>query len=117
MELDPFAKEIPVSQAHDQAVGCRRGNFEGGWNTRAIDDQQMIARGCKLVVNYRKDRSTIMQYFTRFSMHNIWRAHNFSAKCLPDRLVPQANTEDRNFAGEAVNEIECDPCMVRFARP
>src|SRR5262245_30572035 len=77
----------------------------------------MIARGCKRVVNPRKDRSTIMQDFTRFSMHNIWRTYDFSAKCLADRLVPQANTEDRNFTGEAVNEIECDPCLIRFAGP
>src|SRR5262245_41737573 len=91
MELHSFADEIPVSQAHDQAVRCRRGDFERRWNTRALDDKRMIARGCKGVVNSRKDRSTIMQDFTRFSMHYIWRSHDFSAKCLPDRLVTQAN--------------------------
>ena len=50
-------------------------------------------------------------------MHQFARANHAPAKRGPDRLMPQANTENRNFAREALNQRDADSGLLWRAWP
>jgi hypothetical protein len=50
------------------------------------------------------------------AMHDRAGAHNLSTECGADGLVPQTNTEDRNFACKIPDHIDADARILRRAR-
>src|SRR2546430_12433157 len=51
-----------------------------------------------------------------FPVEKLWRAYDYSAKSGADGLVPQTNTQDWEFSGEAFDELDGDARFLRRAR-
>src|SRR5438067_4591171 len=50
-------------------------------------------------------------------MHNSIGSHYFAAKCSSDRLMSEADTQDRDLACEMPDYIDADSRLLRCARP
>jgi len=53
---------------------------------------------------------------TGLAMHKIFGANNLPAESRANRLMSQANAEQRNFSREMTNHIDADPRFLRSAR-
>src|SRR5467141_3616131 len=51
------------------------------------------------------------------AVHDALRAHHLAAKHLPDRLVPQTDTENGHPPGQAFDQFERDAGALGRARP
>src|SRR5437773_9179839 len=51
-----------------------------------------------------------------FPVEKLWRAYDYSAKSGADGLVPETNTQDWEFSGEAFDELDGDARFLRRAR-
>src|SRR6185369_3029197 len=58
-----------------------------------------------------------MSELARLAMDRAWGADDPSAKCLPDRLVPKADAEDRNLTGKAPDRRDRNTGLTRGTRP
>src|SRR5579862_6429015 len=97
MELHALHLELPVTQAHDCAVGCFGRDFKRLGQRFPFDDQRVVARGGKILRQTTKHRLAVMVNLTRLAMHHACCSNYASSERRPDRLVPQAHTEDWNI--------------------
>ena len=59
---------------------------------------------------------SIVMNFAGLSVHHFRRADHAAAKRRADRLMPQANAENRNLAREALDQRHADAGFARRAR-
>src|SRR5688572_9575987 len=98
MKLHAFDRERAMSHAHDLAVfGLRRHDEAFGYR-HALDYERVIARRNEIVGNAGKDPLTIVADTRHLAMHDLSRAHHFASECLADRLMTEADAENRNLS-------------------
>ena len=117
MKLHALDLHLAVAQSHDDAVGSGRGDFEARWQRLALDHQRMIAPGFETVFEPFKDSLPVVVNLRRFAMHEARRTHHTTAESLPDCLVSQTYSQQRNATGEMLDHHERHTGVVRRARP
>ena len=70
----------------------------------SLDDQRVVARGLKILRQAAKDRFAVVMNFAGLAVHHLRRANHAAAKRRADRLMPQANAENRNLPREALDQ-------------
>src|SRR5215467_14584318 len=104
MELHALHGELAVAHAHDLAILAFGGHLKALGKTGAFDDQRMIACGGQRVVEPGENAVSTMAYGRELAVHDASGAHDTPSECLADRLVAQANAEDRDLAREALDQ-------------
>src|SRR5215471_4039442 len=108
MELHALHGELAMAHAHDLAVLAFGGHLQTLGKPGAVDDQRMIACGGQGVVEPGENTVSVMAYGRELAVHDAPGANDAPSECLADRLVAQANAEDRDLAGEALNQRHRD---------
>ena len=108
VELHALDVEVLVAHAHDFAVVGPGGDFEAGRQGRALDRQRMVA-------NHRKWTWQALEYafsgvrdHRGLAVHDLFGAHDLAAECFADRLVTEADAEDRQLALEVLDDLDRD---------
>lgn len=109
VELNPFDFRFLVTQPHDEPVRRSRGNFKAGGQRRALHNQRMIARGEKGIGKPGKNCLAIVSDRACFAMHDDGRSNHFPAKSLPDGLMAEADSQDRNPFGKFFDQLDANP--------
>ena len=113
MKLNAFDLKLSMTQAHDDAIGRARGNLKTGRQRFALDDQGMIAPAGERPFQSRKDRLAIVLNFRGFAVKDRWRTDYSAAEDLANRLVSEANAQDRYLAREPFNDSHRLPGALR----
>src|SRR5215212_3353567 len=115
VELDAFHRQGAMSQAHHQAVGLGR-DLELGRQCCSIDDQRVIPGGLKWIWKACKDAGAVVRDHRSLAMHEPWRASDPAAECRTNRLVAEADAENRHSAGEPPHKRNGDTGFAGRAR-
>src|SRR4029453_3433812 len=76
MELHSFDIELAVSETHNRPILRLRGDLQNGKQSRAIDNQRVVAPSDERIRQSRKYSDTAVIDFRSFPMHQIRRAHD-----------------------------------------
>src|SRR4029450_3672383 len=117
MELHPFDLFPAMAQSHDYPVIRFRGDFETSRQAFTFDNQGVITPGLEGRVETFEDRPAVVLNFRSLDMHNSRPAPNTSAKNLTNRLVSQADSQDRHSSSEAADQFHRYSSLGRTARP
>ena len=71
----------------------------------ALDHQRMIARRLERRVDAAENSAALVADFRQLAVHRRRRAHHLAAERLADRLMAEADAEDRN--------VSARPCAIR----
>ena len=82
------------------------------WQGLALDDQRMVARGLKILRQIAKDRLRVVMNLARFAVHDLRRANHSSAEGRANGLMSQADAQNRDFAGKALDQRDADARFV-----
>ena len=52
----------------------------------------------------RKNSLAVVLHFAGLAMHEMWGAYNLASESGSDRLMAQADSQQRHFAGEVANQ-------------
>src|SRR5688572_28894697 len=115
MELHSLDGQAAMPQPHDLPVLGFGGDQEIPRQRLALDHERVIARGREMILNLRKNAEAVVPYPRNLSMHHRLCPHYLLAERLADRLVAQADAEDRQLAGEPLYERQRDARFVRRA--
>src|SRR5208337_3183532 len=115
MELHAVYGAVAVRHRHDQPVVGFGGHLELVRRGRALDDERMIARRLERPVEPAKDSSGVVLDARDLAMHGDWRPHHLAAEGLPDRLMAEADAEERRRLARRPHEVEADARLVRRA--
>src|SRR5438477_6655628 len=77
----------------------------------------MIARRGQGTLQTPEDPVPAVRHLRELAVHDPRRANDPAAERLSDRLMAEANAEDRNLTGEALDERHADPGLRGRARP
>src|SRR5215475_9062284 len=76
----------------------------------------MISR-CGNSLRYAREQSfAVMENFADFNVHQGWSPDDLSAKYLANRLMPQANAQDRYGFVKVADDVFSDPGIGRCSR-
>src|SRR4029077_14153540 len=117
MELHSFNAKFTMPKAHDCAVVGFGGYFELARERFALDYQRMIARPLKFLRQAAKNGFAVVRDTAGLAVHYFTRTNHTPAKRRSDRLMAQAHTKNRNFAGEALDQRNADSRFLRRAWP
>src|SRR5690348_1636129 len=116
MKLHAVDRHLPMGEPHHQTVVGFGGHFKLARQRLALDHQRMIARGFEWRVDAAKDAAAIVLDFGKLAVHRHRCAHDLAAESLADRLVAEANAEDRDARRRGGDQVEADAGLVRRAR-
>src|SRR2546430_8447331 len=77
----------------------------------------MIARRGQGALQTLEDTVPAVRHLRELAVHDPRRADDPAAERLPDRLMAEANAEDRDLTREALNERHADASLRRRAGP
>ena len=117
VELDAVDGEVAVGEAHDFAFGGFSGDFEAGGEGFAFDNEGVVAGGFEGARETGEDILASVENRRGFAVHEARSADDVAAVNLPNALVAEADTEDRNFSAEMPNHIATDPRIGGRAGP
>ena len=98
------------------SVGLGR-DLEGGRQARALDDQRVIARHLELVGQALEQPCAAIADRRQLAVHRLGRADHLAAVDLADRLVAEADAEQRDRRPGLGDQVEADAGLVGRARP
>src|SRR5262245_5837421 len=104
MKLYAFDRPLPMPHAHDLAVVGGGRDEEVGRHAVALDGERMVPRDGKRRRNACEHTAAIVADRRELAVHHALRAHDASAERLADRLVSEADAQDRDLPGEALDE-------------
>ena len=120
MELHSLNRKLSMAEAHNDAsailIACPGTDFEVARQVAFPDDQGVITSGSKRRVNSPKDGSPVVFHRAGLAVHQSFGADHLPTESLADRLMSEADTEDRNFAGKVADQFDADPGVLRRAR-
>src|SRR5947199_1474695 len=90
VELYPFDRVCAVPQTHNQSVRRLGSDLQFVRESRALDNEAVIAISCKRDGKILKYSLPLVIHQRCFPMHGLWGAYNVSAVNLPNSLVSQA---------------------------
>src|SRR5438552_2643673 len=76
----------------------------------------MITAGRKIFIDTFKDRFSVVSNLDRFSVDRLGCTHDLPAEMLPDRLMSETYSEDRNSIGESLDDLKRDARIIRRSR-
>src|SRR6266498_5187198 len=115
MKLYSFDLFLAMTEAHDHTVACLGRDLQTCRQAFTFDNQRMIATGFERRVEILKDRLAVMCDFRRLAVHNRGCPHDPPAESFANGLMAQANSQDRNAAGEMRDQGERYACLGRAA--
>lgn len=95
MKLNTMNVQGPVADGHDDSVIGFSGDFQALGERVSIDDKGMISGRAKRARNPTEDPVSRMRDLGDLSMFGATGPDDFSAKCLSDGLMTQADPQDR----------------------
>ena len=121
MELHAFERcrgggESAVPNAHDLTVARRRRHLEGLGQAVARDRQRVIANHREALRQRGVDAAPVVRDLVDLAVHEARRAHDLAAERRADRLVAEADAEDRQLAGEGLDRGDAHARLGRRAR-
>src|SRR5690348_6167826 len=116
MELHAVQRPLAMGNAHDETVLCPGIDAQALGQAAAFDDQRMIARRLERVRQAGKDPAGVMMDCRELAVHRLGRANDLAAHRLADRLMTEADTEQRYIAG-ATHQFETDARAIGIAWP
>ena len=115
MELHAVNRQRLVAQAHDDVAGLGR-DVEILGEALAVDDQRMIARRLEGRGHVLEHALVLVFDARQLAVHRLRRAHHLAAEHLTDRLVAEADAQQRHLLlGGGADEIHADAGLVRRA--
>src|SRR5690606_9400225 len=107
VELHAHHRMLPMADGMDLrlVVARARGNLQHWRQRRVLADQRVIAHDLERVREPFEQTRPVMPYARRLAMHDAaWRADHSPSIRFPDRLVSEADPEDRRRRTEAVDD-------------
>src|SRR6185503_1464086 len=117
MKLNALNLQFTMPQPHDDFVRGVSRNLETRRQRFPFNNERVITACQKLIIHSSEDCSSVVMDRRRFAVHQLRRAHHFSAKRLTDSLVAQADTEQRDLSCESLNDVETNSGIVRGSWP
>jgi hypothetical protein len=103
VELDAFDFVATMAEAHDDAVVSLGGDGEFAGQGFFLDDQGMVARCGEGIGKLAENIFVVVMNLARFAVEKFRSADDFSAERSANGLMAEANTEDGESAGEALD--------------
>src|SRR5262249_11338239 len=116
MELDAVDRKATVRQAHHQAIVGLGSNRKVVGNVVAIDHERMIARRAERPVDAAEYAGAFVLHLGKLAVHRRPGADHVAPERLADRLMAEADPEDRNGWRRLGNEVETDAGLHGRAR-
>src|SRR6266478_8493303 len=115
MKLDALDGIAPMAQAHDLAVLGPGRDLERVRHRLAHDRERVVTRGDEGVAEAREDPAAVVTDRRGLAVHLRLCARDRGAVRLADRLVPQADAEDRRRGAEPPDDVERHARLVGIA--
>ncbi|CAE1151093.1 protein of unknown function [Serratia sp. Tan611] len=119
MELHPFQRQRAVANPHNliayAVTLAPGGNLKTVRQRCCVQHQRMVARYRQRIIQPAKDAAVRMANRRGFTVHHFARAHHIGAECLPQCLMPQTDTENRQLTGKMRNGRQRNTGLVRRA--
>ena len=116
VKLHALDRVQSMPEAHDLALGRPRADLEAGRQRLALDEERVVSRRLERRGDAVEEAAAVVKDGRRLSVHQAPGAHDAPPVGLPDRLVPQTDSEDRQTAAESLQDLERDAGLVRRAR-
>ena len=116
VELHAFNGQFLMTHAHDLAVVGPCGNFEAIGQRLALDGQRVITRYDEMLRQVGEYAFAVGFDRADLAVHDALRAHDAAAECFANRLMAEADAENRVFARELAQHVERDARVLRVAR-
>src|SRR5271155_2124743 len=117
MKLHAFDLMFLVPQAHDDPVVRLRGDRQFLRQRLSLDNQRVITRGCKRIIQIVKNAFAIMMNLAGLAMEQFRSADNFAAKRRANGLMSQAHAQNWEFSFQALYQLDGNSRLLRRARP
>src|ERR1700730_4904678 len=115
MELHAVHRVLLMRHRHHEAVVGLGGDFELGGHAIALDDERMIARRLEWRVDAAEHTFALVLDGGELAVHGNRGAHHVAAISGTDRLMPEADAENRHAVAEPLDEFERNTGLVRGA--
>src|SRR6202035_4682725 len=116
MELHAVHRQLRMSKPHHHAVVGIGGHGELARHARSLDHQRVIARRLERRVDAAKNSGAVVADLRQLAVHLGRCAHHLATKSVADRLVAEADAEDRDFRRSLRDQAEADAgLLVRAA--
>src|SRR5438309_10797757 len=104
MKLDAGDRMLAVPHAHDLAIVALGGDLERFGQARSLDDQRVITSRRQGARKPRENTFAAMRDRRQLAVHDASRPHDATAKRRADRLMAEADAEDRYLTREALDQ-------------
>ena len=104
MELDALDRMRPMAHGHDLAVLGPRADLE--LVRHAAGGERVIAAGLDRVPEAGEDTASVVSHTRGLPVQKRSRLADLSAERLHDRLVAEADAEDRRRRAEAADQLD-----------
>ena len=108
-------RELAVANAHDLAVLRPGRHFQSGRQRFALDGERVVARGGEGAGQAAEDARVGVMHRGSLAMHELAGMHDPAAEGGADRLVAEADAEQRQLAGEGLDRRHRDAGLGRRA--
>ena len=113
VELNAPQRELAVRESHDLAGIGLSCDLELAWKTLARHGQRVVARGFEGIAQTGEQTGLSVRDQRSLAVHQAAGRDHGSTVRLTDRLVTQANAENRKPARVAADGLDADPRLVR----
>src|SRR5712691_4736288 len=105
VKLHPINGVVPVLHGHDLdglagPVGAHRRDDQGGRERLGLDHKRVVAHRGEGARDALKQLVLVVDDGACLAVHQAGRADDLASECLADRLVSQADAEDRHLSGQ-----------------
>src|SRR6202158_3288859 len=115
MELHAVHRMLLVRHRHHEPVVGLGGDFELGGHAIALDDERVITRRLERRVDAAQHPFTLVLDGRELAVHGNGGAHPVAAIGAADRLVAEADAENRHAVAEPLDEFERNTGFFRGA--
>src|SRR5262249_50926541 len=102
MKLDAFDGLAAMAEPHDLALAGPCADLQTRGQRLPPHEQRMVARRVERIRQALEDRLAVVLDRRRLAVHDALGADDLAAECCTERLMSEADTEDREAAGEAL---------------
>src|ERR1700722_9473797 len=112
MELHAMHRQVRMGEAHHHAVVGIGGHGELARHARTLDHQRVIARRLERRIDAAKNAGAVVADLRQLAVPLGRSAHHFPPKSIADRLMAEADAEDRNFCRGLRDQAEADAGLL-----
>ena len=106
MELHALDGQRLVAHAHDLAIGRPGRDLEFGRASVLLDGERVVAIDREVLRQVGEHAFAGGRDLAGLAVHQLLRAHDPAAERRADGLVPEADTEDGQLAGEVADRLD-----------